>query len=71
MFATSNEAPVVVKSITMAEPSQMEVTESGRVLITAFPLTSSGAESLMAAVLLTAETVLKVQAIKKAENKAK
>jgi hypothetical protein len=55
----------------MAEPSQKEVTESGREMITAFPLTSSGAESLMAAVLLTAETVLKVQAIKKAENKAK
>jgi hypothetical protein len=71
LFATSNVAPLAVKSITMADPSQMEVTERGRVVITADPLTSSGAGSLLTATSFNAETVFTEQAINRAENKAK
>jgi hypothetical protein len=49
----------------------MEVTERGRVVITADPLTSSGAGSLLTATSFNAETVFTEQAINKAENKAK
>jgi hypothetical protein len=71
LLATSKVVPLAVKSITIADPSQIEVAEIGSVTISAFPLTSSGAGSLLTATSFNAETVFTEQAINKAENKAK
>lgn len=71
LLATSKVAPLAVKSITMADPSQIVVAERGRVVITADPLTSSGAGSSFTDTALSAEAVFTEQAINKAENKAK
>ena len=71
VLAISKVAPLAVKSITMAEPSQIEVAEIGRVIISALPLTSSRAGALEPAISFDAETVLAEQTINKAENKAK